>query len=138
MLQRMADLVRRAGLGAAGDGLPERAAAFIAGLETLVREVGLPTRLEALQTSDIPALSRAARHEADTSYPVPRYMTQAARGDPSVRPWASRSACCRTSSAMRACSASICACTTATCLSLSFCGASERRVSWIREDNFTI
>ena len=35
-----------------------------------------PPRWRALKESDIPALARAARHEAHTGYPVPRYMSQ--------------------------------------------------------------
>ncbi|MBY0464807.1 MAG: hypothetical protein K2W33_07660, partial [Burkholderiales bacterium] len=32
--------------------------------------------LDALKAADIPALARAACHEAHTGYPVPRYLTQ--------------------------------------------------------------
>ena len=37
----------------------------------------IPTYLEALKESDIPALAKAACFEAHTGYPVPRYMSQA-------------------------------------------------------------
>ncbi|OYU42515.1 MAG: hypothetical protein CFE44_23565, partial [Burkholderiales bacterium PBB4] len=36
----------------------------------------IPTTLAALQEADIPALAKAACHEAHTGYPVPRYMSQ--------------------------------------------------------------
>jgi alcohol dehydrogenase class IV len=42
----------------------------------LNRELGIPTHLDALHAEDIPALAKAACHEAETGYPVPRYMTQ--------------------------------------------------------------
>jgi alcohol dehydrogenase len=43
----------------------------------LNRDLGIPPTLAALKEADIPALARAACHEAHTGYPVPRYMTQA-------------------------------------------------------------
>ena len=76
LVERLARLAQRAGLGEAGDSDPALAAAFIVGVEALIRDIGLPSCLEALRESDIPALARAARHEADTRYPVPRYMSQ--------------------------------------------------------------
>jgi hypothetical protein len=45
-------------------------------VDALNRELGIPTSLAALQEADVPALARAALHEAHTGYPVPRYMTQ--------------------------------------------------------------
>jgi alcohol dehydrogenase class IV len=45
-------------------------------IDSLNRDLGIPTHLEALREEDIPALAKAACHEAHTGYPVPRYMTQ--------------------------------------------------------------
>ncbi len=49
---------------------------FIAAVIELNRELGIPTHLETLRSEDIPTLAKAACHEAETGYPVPRYMTQ--------------------------------------------------------------
>lgn len=77
VVPRLARLAERARLGSAGAGDDELADAFIAAVEALNRDLGIPTTLAALQEADIPALARAACHEAHTGYPVPRYMTQA-------------------------------------------------------------
>lgn len=74
---RLALLARRAGLGAEGDDDETLSAAFIDGVEALIRDVGLPVTLDALQADDIPDLARAALREAHAGYPVPRYMNQA-------------------------------------------------------------
>jgi len=71
---RLALLARRAGLGAEGDDDETLSAAFIDGVEALIRDVGLPVTLDALQADDIPDLARAALREAHAGYPVPRYM----------------------------------------------------------------
>ena len=49
---------------------------FLDAIEQLNRDLAIPTQLAALQEADIPDIARAARLEADTGYPVPRYMTQ--------------------------------------------------------------
>mgnify|MGYP000343710831 CR=1 FL=1 len=49
---------------------------FLDAVDQLNRDLGIPTYLEALKENDIPALAKAACHEAHTGYPVPRYMTQ--------------------------------------------------------------
>ena len=72
---RLAQLAVRAGLGQADEDEERLAERFIEGVETLNRDLGIPTTLDALQAADIPALARAACHEAHAGYPVPRYMT---------------------------------------------------------------
>lgn len=72
---RLATLAVRAGLGADGEGEDVLAEKFMAGVEALNRDLGIPVHLEALREQDIPALARAACKEAHTGYPVPRYMT---------------------------------------------------------------
>jgi len=50
---------------------------FIASIEALSHDLGLPRQLAELCKADIPALAKAACREADTNYPVPRYMSEA-------------------------------------------------------------
>ena len=73
---RLATLAVRAGLGDEGESEDVLAQKFIDGVVALERDLGIPTHLNALQEADIPALARAACHEAHTGYPVPRYLTQ--------------------------------------------------------------
>jgi alcohol dehydrogenase len=74
--QRLAQLALRARLGDEDEDDEVLAAKFIDAVEQLNRDIGIPTQLDALKEADIPALARAALHEAHTGYPVPRYMTQ--------------------------------------------------------------
>jgi alcohol dehydrogenase class IV len=48
---------------------------FVESVEALNRDLGIPRHLEALREADIPELAKAACWEADTNYPVPRYMS---------------------------------------------------------------
>ena len=74
---RLALLSVRARLGREGDDEDELAVKFIAAVEQLNHDLGIPLVLESLREADIPALAKAACHEAHTGYPVPRYLTQA-------------------------------------------------------------
>lgn len=74
---RLAQLALRARLGEAGDDEDTLAQKFLDGVDQLNRELNIPLHLQALKEADIPALAKAACHEAHTGYPVPRYMTQA-------------------------------------------------------------
>jgi len=74
---RLARLAVRARLGRADEGERVLAQRFIEGVCALEADIGIPVTLAALREEDIPALARAALHEAHTGYPVPRYMTQA-------------------------------------------------------------
>ena len=73
---RLATLALHAGAAGADAPRERRAAAFLDAVEALARAVAIPATLDALQPADIPALARAACREADTSYPVPRVMTE--------------------------------------------------------------
>jgi hypothetical protein len=44
-------------------------------VEALNGDLGIPPHVDALREEDIPDLAKAACREADTSYPVPRYMS---------------------------------------------------------------
>ncbi len=73
--RRLADLAVRAGVGKATDKPGALAAKFLDSVEALNRDLGIPRHLDALREEDIPELAKAACWEADTNYPVPRYMS---------------------------------------------------------------
>ena len=73
---RLARLAVQARLGGSDEDEAVLAEKFIAGVEQLNRDIGIPGHLEALQAEDIPALARAACQEGQ-GYPVPRYLTPA-------------------------------------------------------------
>jgi alcohol dehydrogenase class IV len=73
--RRLAALARRAGVGKAKESPATLARKFIASVEALNRAVGIPRHVEGLREEDIPALAKDACWEADTGYPVPRYMS---------------------------------------------------------------
>jgi alcohol dehydrogenase class IV len=72
---RLADLAVRAGVGKATERAATLAKKFIDSVEKMNRDLGIPSQVDALQEEDIPALAKAACWEADTNYPVPRYMS---------------------------------------------------------------
>jgi alcohol dehydrogenase class IV len=74
--ERLALLAIRAKAGKDGEDRDVLAQKFLDAVDQLNRDLGIPTVLDALKESDIPALAKAACHEAHTGYPVPRYMTQ--------------------------------------------------------------
>jgi len=76
IIPRLAQLAVRARLGVAHESDKVLAQRFIDAVVALNRELGIPEQLDALREGDIPALAKAACHEAHTGYPVPRYMTQ--------------------------------------------------------------
>jgi len=73
--ERLALLALRAKVGDEGEDSEVLAQKFVAAVERLNADLGIPTVLDALQEADIPALAKAACDEAN-GYPVPRYMTQ--------------------------------------------------------------
>jgi len=73
--KRLAVLAVRAGVGEESERPAVLAQKFIDSVEALSRDVGIPQHLDALREQDIPALAKAACWEADTNYPVPRYMS---------------------------------------------------------------
>lgn len=74
--ERLAQLAVRAKVGTEDESDDVLAQKFLDAVDQLNADLGIPTTLSALQEKDIPALAKAACHEAHTGYPVPRYMTQ--------------------------------------------------------------
>ncbi|MDO8447843.1 MAG: iron-containing alcohol dehydrogenase [Rhodoferax sp.] len=72
---KLAVLAVRAKVGAAGEPVDVLAQKFLESIDALSRDLGIPRQLDALRKADIPALAKAACWEADTNYPVPRYMS---------------------------------------------------------------
>ncbi|MDH4290136.1 MAG: iron-containing alcohol dehydrogenase, partial [Aquincola sp.] len=72
---RLARLAERVGLRSNGD----RATAekLVDAVQALNDALSMPRTLDALREDDIPELARAACHEADMNYPVPRRMSRA-------------------------------------------------------------
>jgi alcohol dehydrogenase class IV len=75
--QRLADLAVAIGAGQPSESRAVLAQRFVDRVRELNRAVGIPQKLEALRTSDIPAVARAAMVEAHRDYPVPRNMSLA-------------------------------------------------------------
>jgi alcohol dehydrogenase len=73
--RKLATLAVRAKAGREGERPTVLAKKFLASVKALSRDIGIPRELDALTEEDIPELARAACWEADTSYPVPRYMS---------------------------------------------------------------
>jgi alcohol dehydrogenase class IV len=75
--KRLALLAVRAKVGKEGQRPTVLAKNFLESVEALNRDLGIPRYLDALREEDIPDLAKAACWEADTNYPVPRYMSPA-------------------------------------------------------------
>lgn len=75
--RRLAELARAIGAGGATEPEAALARSFIARVRALGREIGIPERLDALRSTDIPTIAREARTEALRDYPVPRNMNRA-------------------------------------------------------------
>ena len=75
--ERLAVLAVRARVGTEDEDTDVLATKFLAAVDQLNADLGIPTTLAALKESDIPALAKAACWEAHTGYPVPRYLSQA-------------------------------------------------------------
>jgi alcohol dehydrogenase class IV len=73
--KKLAVLAVRAKVGKEGERSTALARKFLDSVDALNRDLGIPRHLEALCEADIPALAKAACWEADTNYPVPRYMS---------------------------------------------------------------
>ncbi|HYR00779.1 MAG TPA: iron-containing alcohol dehydrogenase [Casimicrobiaceae bacterium] len=73
--RKLAVLAVRVDVGEAGERPAVLAKKFLDSIEALNRDLGIPRHLDALREADIPALAKAACWEADTNYPVPRYMS---------------------------------------------------------------
>lgn len=72
---KLAVLAVRARVGEEGERAAVLAQKFLDSVEALNRDIGIPPYLDALREADIPELAKAACWEADTNYPVPRYMS---------------------------------------------------------------
>lgn len=77
IIERLAQLAVRAKVGTEDEPSSVLAQKFLDAVDQLNQDLGIPTYLEALRESDIPALAKAACFEAHTGYPVPRYMSPA-------------------------------------------------------------
>lgn len=73
---KLAVLAVQAKVGTQGEPHELLAKKFIASVEALSHDLGLPQRLAELRKADIPTLAKAACREADINYPVPRYMSE--------------------------------------------------------------
>ena len=73
--KRLAILAVRAKVGKASERSTVLAKKFLDSVDALNRDLGIPQQLDELREADIPELAKAACWEADTSYPVPRYMS---------------------------------------------------------------
>lgn len=74
---KLALLGLRAKVGKKNDSEAVLAQKFLDSIDALNTRLGIPATLDTLRDDDIPALARAACHEADTNYPVPLYLSQA-------------------------------------------------------------
>jgi alcohol dehydrogenase class IV len=73
--RQLAALAVRARVANEGERAAIRARKFLQSIEALNHDLGIPRHLDALVEADIPELAKAACWEADTNYPVPRYMS---------------------------------------------------------------
>jgi alcohol dehydrogenase len=73
--KKLAVLAVRAGVGKERERPTILAKKFLNSVEALNRDLGIPLHLGTLREVDIPELAKAACWEADTNYPVPRYMS---------------------------------------------------------------
>lgn len=71
---RLADLARACNIGNSDDSDEVLADKFIERIREMNATFGIPTKLDKLQTKDIPAIADAALKEARFTYAVPRYM----------------------------------------------------------------
>ena len=73
--KRLAKLALAAKVGRESEKPAILAKKFIASVVAMNKAVGIPTKLEALRAEDIPELAKDACWEADTNYPVPKYLS---------------------------------------------------------------
>ncbi|WP_295683690.1 iron-containing alcohol dehydrogenase [uncultured Nevskia sp.] len=73
-IPRLAKLAEVSGLKHGGESDAQLADAFIAHVRKLNADFGIPTQVEKLKASDIPAITGKALSEAHWTYAVPRYM----------------------------------------------------------------
>ncbi len=73
--KRLARLAVAAKIGNETERPAALARKFLESIERLNRDLGIPASVPGLKEKDIPELAKAACWEADTNYPVPRYMS---------------------------------------------------------------
>lgn len=73
---QLARLALRAKVGNKSESEEVLAQKFLDAVDALNTRLGIPATLAALRKKDIPALARAACHEAEANYPVPVYLSQ--------------------------------------------------------------
>jgi len=74
---RLAQLAIASGLQTENETNEQLAQKLIAHIRSMLKEFDIPEHLETLKQEDIPAIAKAALHEAHFNYPVPKYMDQA-------------------------------------------------------------
>ncbi len=72
----LAELADAAGIPNDGGNTARRAEAFIAAVETLAAQAGLPRGFSQLKTEDIPALAAQAAGEGNRFYPAPKVLSE--------------------------------------------------------------
>ena len=72
--QKLAHLARAGGIGTESDSDEELSYRFIEKIETMNRNMSIPTTIKELQEKDIPLIAERALKEANPTYPVPRLM----------------------------------------------------------------
>lgn len=72
--ERLATLAEVSGLKQGGESNEQLASTFIAKVRAMNAEFGIPTQVDKLKESDIPAITDKALSEAHMFYAVPRYM----------------------------------------------------------------
>lgn len=75
-IERLAELARVSGLEQGGETDEALAGKFIKRVRELKQELGIPEKLDALRSEDVPDIAKAALQEAHFIYAVPRYMNQ--------------------------------------------------------------
>jgi alcohol dehydrogenase class IV len=74
--QKLARLARAGGIGNERDSDEALSYRFIEKIDTMNRNMNIPTTINELQEKDIPLIAERALKEANPAYPVPRIMSR--------------------------------------------------------------
>ena len=74
--RKLARLARAVGIGTETDSDEELSYRFIEKIETMNRNMNIPSTIKELQEKDIPLIAERALKEANPEYPVPRIMNR--------------------------------------------------------------
>jgi alcohol dehydrogenase class IV len=74
--QKLARLARAGGIGRESDPDEELSCRFIEKIDTMNRNMSIPTTIKELQEKDIPLIAERALEEGNPDYPVPRLMSR--------------------------------------------------------------